>query len=103
MLRPRGKTVVIPVGVLAQDGKPIVSPLKAALDAAALAKKSPIILLTTAGTPWTGAGFRASFNKSRIAAGVIGLTFHDLRGTAVTRLALMCAEIPEIAAIMGHS
>jgi len=101
--RPRGKTVIIPVGVLAQDGKPIVSPLKAALDAAALAKKSPIILLTTAGTPWTGAGFRASFNKARNAAGVTGLTFHDLRGTAVTRLALMGAEIPEIAAITGHS
>jgi hypothetical protein len=31
--RPRGKTVIIPVGVLQQDGQPIVSPLKAALDA----------------------------------------------------------------------
>jgi integrase len=94
---------MIPVGVLQQDGKPIVSPLKAALDAAAIVKKSPVILLTTAGTPWTQSGFRASFNKARTDAGVTGLTFHDLRGTAVTRLALMGAEVPEIAAITGHS
>jgi integrase len=101
--RPRGKTVIIPVGVLQQDGKPIVSPLKAALDAAAMVKTSPVILLTTTGTPWTQDGFRASFNKARIDAGITGLTFHDLRGTAVTRLALMGAEVPEIAAITGHS
>lgn len=31
-----------------------------------------------------------------------GLTFHDLRGTAVTRLALSGCEVPEIAAITGH-
>jgi hypothetical protein len=36
---------------------------------------------------------------------VIGrvLTFHDLRGTAVTRLALVGATEPEIAAITGLS
>jgi hypothetical protein len=37
------------------------------------------------------------------AAGVVGLTFHDLRGTAVTRLALAgCSEM-EIATLTGHS
>jgi hypothetical protein len=35
--------------------------------------------------------------------GIAGLTFHDLRGTAVTRLALMGVEVAEIAAITGHS
>src|SRR5262245_13702534 len=76
--RPRGKAVTIPVG----------APLKAALDEAAKVKKSPVILLTSEGTPWTEAGFRASFSKARDKAGIVGLTFNDMRGTAVTRLAL---------------
>ena len=36
-------------------------------------------------------------------AGVLGVTFHDLRGTAVTRLALVGATEAEIANITGHS
>ena len=31
------------------------------------------------------------------------LHFHDLRGTAVTRLALSNCTVPEIASITGHS
>ncbi|MNL58420.1 Phage integrase family protein [compost metagenome] len=31
------------------------------------------------------------------------LTFHDLRGTAVTRLAIAGCSIPQIASITGHS
>jgi integrase len=38
-----------------------------------------------------------------MAAGIVGLTFHDLRGTAVTRLALAGATEAEIATITGHS
>jgi integrase len=91
--RPRGKAITVPVG----------APLKAALDEARKVKKSPVILLTTDGTPWTEAGFRASFNKARDAAGIVGVTFNDLRGTAVTRLALNGATEPEIATITGHS
>ena len=34
---------------------------------------------------------------------MVGVTFHDLRGTAVTRLALVGCTVPEIAAITGHS
>jgi integrase len=46
----------------------------------------------------------ATFQKGQSGnPGVVGVTFHDLRGTAVTRLALMgCTEI-QIAAITGHS
>jgi len=36
-------------------------------------------------------------------AGINGVTFHDLRGTAVTRLALAGCTVPEIASITGHS
>ena len=86
-----GKRVVVPVG----------APLKAALDAAP--KRSTIILTTIDGKPWTSDGFRASWGKACKAAGVVGVTFHDLRGTAVTRLALAGCTEAEIATITGHS
>lgn len=36
-------------------------------------------------------------------AGINGLTFHDLRGTAVVRLAIASAAVPQIATFTGHS
>jgi len=75
--------------------------LKLALDAAQ--KRSPIILTNSDGKPWTSDGFRASWRKACAAAGVRGVTFHDLRGTAVTRLAIAGATEAEIATITGHS
>lgn len=61
------------------------------------------ILLNSNGQPWTESGFRASWRKACIAAGITDLTFHDLRGTAVTRLARAGCTVPEIATITGHS
>ena len=87
-----GVRVTIPVG----------APLKAALDAAAKMKKGPIILINTDSRPWTSDGFRSSWRKACAAAGVVGVTFHDLRGSTVTRLALAGATEPEIATIAGH-
>ena len=86
-----GRRVIIPVG----------TPLKAALDA--VAKVSPVILTTMDGKPWTPDGFRASWGKACKRAGVSGVTFHDLRGTAVTRLAIVGCTEAEIATITGHS
>jgi integrase len=83
--------VVILVGAL----------LKAALDATP--KRSTIILTTSDGKPWTSDGFRASWGKACKTAGVTGVTFHDLRGTAVTRLAIAGCTEAEIATITGHS
>ena len=87
-----------------KTGKPVViqvgAPLKAALDAAP--KRAPIILTNSDGKPWTSDGFRASWGKACKAAGVVGVTFHDLRGTAVTRLALVGCTEAEIATITGH-
>jgi integrase len=77
------------------------TPLKAVLDATP--KVSPLILISTTNKPWTGGGFRASWRIAQAAAGVVGITFHDLRGTAVTRLALVGCTEAEIAAITGHS
>jgi integrase len=79
------------------------APLKAALDAMAKTKRSPTILLTLEGRPWTPDGFRASWGKACDKAHIVGLTFNDLRGTAVTRLAMAGAEIAEIATFTGHS
>jgi integrase len=86
-----GARVVIPVG----------APLKAALDAAP--KVSPIILTNRSGKPWRSESFRWIWNRACKTAGIVGLTFHDLRGTAVTRLALAGATEAEIATITGHS
>ena len=86
-----GRPVIIPVG----------APLKAALDATA--KRSTIVLTTIDGKPWTPDGFRASWSKACKRAGVVGVTFHDLRGTAVARLAICGCTEAEIATITGHS
>jgi integrase len=77
------------------------SPLKLALEAAP--RRSTTMLTTNDGKPWTSDGFRASWRKASAAAGIVGVTFNDLRGTAVTRLALAEASEAEIATITGHS
>ncbi|TCJ39095.1 tyrosine-type recombinase/integrase [Parafrankia sp. BMG5.11] len=61
------------------------------------------ILRTERGTPWTEGGFRASWRKACKKAGIEGLSFHDLRGTAVTRLAQAGCSVPESATITRHS
>jgi integrase len=86
-----GARVVIPIG----------APLKAALDTTT--KRSTLILVNSDGTPWTQDGFRASWRKACAKVGVSGVTFNDLRGTAVTRLALAGCTEAEIATITGHS
>ena len=53
---------------------------------------------------WVWIGRRStSWRKACAAAGVAGVTFHDLRGTAATRLALVGCTQAEIAAITGHA
>jgi integrase len=94
--KSRGKRrVVIPVG----------PPLKTALDGRRPAKAEGAILRNTLGEPWTTDGFKTSWAKAfdRAGLGDEDLHFHDLRGTAVTRLALSGCTVPEIAAITGHS
>jgi integrase len=82
---------------------PIGAPLRAALDQAQKNKQSPIILLNSEGRPWTPDGFRASWGKACQKARIEDVTFNDLRGTAVTRLALVGCTEAEIASITGHS
>ena len=66
-------------------------------------KHGPIMLTSTDERPWTPDGFRASWGKACKKAGIAGVTFNDLRGTAVTRLALVGCTEAEIATITGHS
>lgn len=82
---------------------PVVGLLKEVLDQESANKKSTTILTNTRGQSWTSDGFKTSWGKAAKKAGVSGLTFHDLRGTAVTRLALAGCEVSEIASITGHS
>ena len=85
-----GRRVALPAG----------EPLRILLDRTA--RRSPLILATTRGKPWTSDGFRTSWSKACAKAGITGLTFHDLRGSAVVRLALADATVPQIATFTGH-
>lgn len=64
---------------------------------------SGAILRNSRGGPWKSDGFNTSWRKCCEKAGITNLTFHDLRGTAITRLALAGCTVPEIAAVTGHS
>jgi integrase len=86
-----GRRVTMPAG----------APLKVLLDGTE--RRSPLILTNSYGRPWTSDGFRTSWSKACARAGVTGLTFHDLRGSAVVRLALAEATVPQIATFTGHS
>ncbi|HEX5211646.1 MAG TPA: tyrosine-type recombinase/integrase [Pseudolabrys sp.] len=79
----------------------VAAPLKKALDAAP--RKSPIILVTQDGQPWTPDGFRTMWHKSAKRAKIVDRTFHDLRGTTVVWLARAGCSEPEIAGVTGHA
>ena len=80
---------------------PAGMPLRALLDGTE--RRSPLILTNSYGRPWSSDGFRTSWSKTCARAGVSGLTFHDLRASAVVRLALAEAAVPQIATFTGHS
>ncbi|MCG2628825.1 tyrosine-type recombinase/integrase [Bradyrhizobium sp. WYCCWR 13023] len=86
-----GRRIVMPAG----------APLKTVLDITE--RRGPVILTNSLGRPWTSDGFRSSWGKLSDRAGIEDLTFHDLRGTAVVRLAIAGATVPQIATFTGHS
>ena len=79
---------------------PVAAALKAALDAAP--RRSPIMLTSSEGKPWSESGFQGAWGKATLRAGIRGLTFHDLRGTAVVTLARAGCNEVEIYSITGH-
>jgi integrase len=86
-----GRRIAMPAG----------APLKALLDITE--RRGPLILTNSYGRPWTSDGFRTTWSKVCARVGIGGLTFHDLRGTAVVRLAIAGATVPQIATFTGHS
>jgi integrase len=91
-LRQRKTGAYIPI--------PVSEALKKALDAAP--RRSPIILTNSEGNPWSESGFQGAWGKTTARAGIRGLTFHDLRGTAVVTLARAGCNEVEIYSITGH-
>lgn len=75
--------------------------------AKALIKAMPVraltVLTNSRGEPWTPSGFKTMFAKAKAEAGITGLRFHDLRGTAATRLFIAGSPKRDIATIMGWS
>jgi integrase len=65
-------------------------------------RRSPLMLTNSLNKPWKTAGFQRAWDTAKRRAGIRGLTFGDLRGTAVVTLARAgCTEM-EIYAITGH-
>ncbi|OSI66353.1 tyrosine-type recombinase/integrase [Bradyrhizobium canariense] len=91
----RKARVLLPVGAV----------LKAELDRWRPDKPAGAILRNTRGAAWTSDGFRSSWDAIYKRAGLdtTDLRFNDLRGTAVTRLALAGCSVPQIAGFTGHS
>jgi integrase len=83
---------------------PISPALQACLDAAPKGK-AVTILTRPDRLPWDpkGNGFRAAWRDACKAAGVAGVTFHDLRGTFVTRRLAEGWTTQEVAMCTGHS
>ncbi len=81
---------------------PCADPLRKALTAIK-DRKGITILTAPNGRPWTSDAFQKAWKAAFKASGLTAdLHFHDLRGTAVTRLAEAGCTIPQIAAITGH-
>lgn len=66
-------------------------------------KVSTTILTGARKKPWTSYGFQTMWQRLLANADIEQLTFHDLRGFAVVRLALSGCTVPEIVSITGHS
>lgn len=87
----RGKDTIIPVTPALRDLLAIIP------------RKSPVVLTSSTGRPWTSTGLDTAFGRARDKAKVTDLRWHDLRGTAVTRLAGTRLTLRDIARIIGWS
>lgn len=78
----------------------VAGELKARLDATK--RRSVTILTNRSGRPFSE-GFRSSWAKACEAAGIEGVTFHDLRGTFISLAHRAGASIREISEVSGHT
>ena len=80
---------------------PVTRRLRAVLDNSK--RTATVILTNKRGMAWAPNAFRKAWGDATRKAGIVDRTFHDLRGTAVTRLAEAECSAAEIASITGHS
>lgn len=89
--KSRGRRVVV---------IPITPKTRAILDQ--IGRKDVGAVLThSRGTPWTGWGLQTAMQRHKAAAGIRGLRFHDLRGTAATQFIRAGLPLADTATIMG--
>jgi integrase len=79
---------------------PVTRRLRAVLDNTK--RTATVILTNKKGNAWSPKAFRTAWGETMRKAKIVGLHFHDLRGTAVTRLAEAECSHAEIASITGH-
>jgi integrase len=80
---------------------PVTRRLRAMLDNSK--RTATVILTNKKGLPWSPKAFRTAWGETMRKAKITGLHFHDLRGTAVTRLAEAECSNAEICSITGHA
>jgi integrase len=80
---------------------PVTKTLQRMLDA--MPRTCPVILTNARGLPWKGNQFRKAWGAAVSKSMVADRTFHDIRGTAVTRLSEAGCTPQEIASITGHT
>jgi integrase len=80
---------------------PVTRRLRAVLESTP--RISPVIHTNSYGRPWLQRSFQGAWKKTCRMAGIVDRTFHDTRGTTVTRLAEAGCTPQEIATITGHS
>lgn len=89
--KSRGRRVVV---------IPIRPKLRALLDQ--IGRKDVGCVLThSGGQPWTTSGLQTAMQRAKRAAGVKGLRFHDLRGSAATYFVAAGVPIADVATILG--
>ena len=95
----RARRIIVP---LVAEALAVLDVLRAKRDAIIAQGKVPsaFVLTTKYGRPWTGDAVTQAFIRAAVKAGD-DKNLHDLRGTAVTRLALAQVTDAEIAAIVG--
>lgn len=59
------------------------------------------VLTHSRGEPWTEWGLQTAMQRAKVKAGIKGLTFHDLRGTAATTFIRGGLPLADVASILG--
>lgn len=80
---------------------PITPDLKAVLED--IERRGDVILTSARKKPWTEPGLETALRKAKIEAGISGLRWHDMRGTAATNLIAAGMPLDDVATVLGWS